>query len=39
MSAIAEFEAETVFQFNINSSEQIAGILDTIADKLYGKVS
>lgn len=34
-----EFEAKTVFQFNLNSEEQIAGILDIIIDKLYGKLS
>lgn len=35
----SEFEAKTVFQFNLNSEEQIGKILDTIVDKLYGKVS
>lgn len=34
-----EFEAKTVFQFNLNNSEQIAEILDIVLDKLYGKLS
>lgn len=38
-SGSCEFEAKTVFQFNLNGEEQIAGILDIIIDKLYGKLS
>jgi hypothetical protein len=38
-SGFSVSEAKTVFQFNLNSEEQIAGILDIIIDKLYGKLS
>lgn len=30
----SQFDADNVYQFNLNSTEQIAGILTAIADKL-----
>lgn len=30
----SQFDADNVYQFNLNSTEQIAGILSAIADKL-----
>ena len=30
----SQFDATNVYQFNLNSNEQIAGILSAIADKL-----